>query len=179
MSSSTENNEAEACRSPNCEFQQNLDNLRHISIFSSLPLESLKVLAYLAVRETYHAGDLLFHQGESDGQAFSILSGRATLLREHNGVETELNSYEAGDFLGGLCLLGEMRRLFSLRADIEVEALVLTREKFVKTVEQFPDVLPRIMEAVVDEVRKWEKRFFFEHAESCDACVRKVGVSLV
>ncbi|EPR30973.1 putative transcriptional regulator, Crp/Fnr family [Alkalidesulfovibrio alkalitolerans DSM 16529] len=178
MNSSTERNDR--CESrETCEFQQNIDVFRQIAFFAGLPLEPLKVLAYLAERTTFKPGECLFHEGEADGQAFYILSGRARLERSGDGAGTKLTSYGPGDFLGGLALLGDMQRLFSLCAESEVEAMVVTREKFAKTLAQFPEIQSRLMENVVDLVRDWEKSFFFDHAGACQACAEHIGVSLV
>lgn len=178
MSSSTERNDACDSRGT-CEFQQNIDILRQVPLFSGLPLEPIKVLAYLASRESYKPGEMLFHQGESDGQAFYLVEGSARLLRETDGVTQELTGYGPGTFLGGLALLGDMRRLFSLRAETPVTVLVLSREKFAKTVEQFPDIQPRLLEAVVEAIREWEKQFVLDHAGACSQCATHLGVSAV
>lgn len=178
MNSSMEGNDR--CESrETCEFQQNIDALRQIAFFAGLPLEPLKVLAYLAERTTFKPGECLFHEGEADGQAFYILSGQARLERADKEGGRKLTSYGPGDFLGGLALLGDMQRLFSLCAETEVTAMVVTREKFAKTLEQFPDIQARLMENVVDGVRDWEKRFFFDHAGACEVCAAHIGVSLV
>ncbi|MFW5490533.1 MAG: Crp/Fnr family transcriptional regulator [Desulfovibrio sp.] len=154
MSSYTETNNT-AQDSP-CEFTQNLEILRQIPLFAGLPLEAVKVLAYLCVRERFRAGDMVFSQDEVDGSAFFIVSGQGTLLRFAESGQHEVGHVVAGRFLGGLTLLGDTLRLFSLRADVEMVCLVLSREKFCKTQEQFPDMLPRVAEALVKEVRSFE-----------------------
>ncbi len=176
MNSSMERSDACDGRG-SCEFQQNIDILRQVPLFSALSLEPVKVLAYLASRETYKPGEILFHQGESDGQAFYLIEGNARLVRETDGALRELTEYGPGAFLGGLALLGDMRRLFSLRAETPVTALVLSREKFAKTLEQFPDIQPKLLEAVVESIREWEKHFVVDHAGACAQCAAYLGVS--
>ena len=82
MNSSTERQQPRSS-----EFQENLGILRQIQFFSGLPLEALKVFAYLCTRETFRAGDYLFHQDDNDGKAFYILSGEAELVRRDGGGE--------------------------------------------------------------------------------------------
>ena len=106
---------SEAC--PSCEFQENLNILREIYFFSTLPMDSLKVLAYLCARETYKPGDYLFRQGEDDGRAIYIVSGTAKLIHEREDEDLMIRDYSTGDYLGGLVLVGNMRRLFSLKAE--------------------------------------------------------------
>lgn len=159
------------------EFTRNLDILRQVPFFASLPLEPLKLLAYLSQREVFRPGDELYRQGDHDGRALYFIDGRAELWRE--GIDAPLTDFGPGTFLGGLSLLGEARRLFTLRAVSRVECLVLARERFVKTLERFPDLLPRVLDAVVSGVRDWEEGFVVNHAAVCVACRAGLGVSLL
>jgi len=161
------------------EFQENLEILRQIYLFSSLPLENLKVFAYLCTRETFNQGEHLFRQGDDDGQAFYIISGKARLVHTNGGAEQIIRDYETGEFLGGMVLLGNMHRLFSLKASTEVTCLILTREKFCTTVQQFPDLMPRIIKSVVERISAWESGFLVSRGDGCEVCGQKVGVSLV
>jgi CRP-like cAMP-binding protein len=170
----------ESSLTPSCEYQENLDTLRQTYFFSGLPLESLKIFAYLCTREKFRAGDYLFRQGEDDGEAFCILSGRAQLERTVQAATLPIRLYEAGAFVGGLTLLGETRRLYSLRALQETVCLVLGRDKFAKTLDQFPGQRPRIFKAVISAVSDWEERFLEGMAdEACSGCTSKLGVSLL
>ena len=138
MSSLDENN-----LGPSSEYQENLDILRQTYFFSGLPLESLKVFAYLCTRAKFKSGDALFNQGEDDGDAFCLISGKAQLERTVDSTRFPVRVLGPGEFIGGLSLLGETRRLYSLRALEETICLVLSREKFSKTLQQFPGQMPR------------------------------------
>jgi CRP-like cAMP-binding protein len=142
---------------PSCEFQENLEILRQIDFFAGLPIETLKIFAYLCARETYQAGDYLFVENDDDGQAFYLISGQAVLMHGADDAANEVLQFKSGQFLGSLALLGSMPRLFSLRTVEPVECLVLTREKFTKAIEQFPELIPRLFNRVVAGIRNWEK----------------------
>ncbi len=173
-------NSSEEDRLPrSSEYAENLALLREISFFSGLPLEPLKVLAYLCERERFGAGEYLFRQDDPEGKAFHILSGRAELLRDDMGRTKALSDYLPGAFIGGLSLLADTNRLFSLRAVGETTCLTLTRERFAKTLSQFPDIVPKLLVAVVKSVSSWESRFFLDHAEICELCRSRMGVSLI
>jgi len=170
----------ESSPAPSCEYQENLDILRQTYFFSGLPLESLKIFAYLCTREKFKEGDYLFRQGEDDGEAFYILCGTAQMERLAGDVTLPVRLFEAGAFIGGLALIGETRRLYSLKALQETVCLVLNREKFAKTLDQFPGQRPRIFKAVVDAITDWEERFLEGMAgEACGGCATKMGVSLL
>ncbi len=175
MSSSTEKNR----QSKTSEFQENLEILRQIQFFSGLHLEALKVIAYLCVRETFRPGDYLFQKDDNDGKAFYIVSGEAALMREDKRGESPQENYVEGEFVGSLALLSDMHRLFSLKALTDMTCLILTRDKFAKVMEQFPDLMPKVLKSVVDSVRAWEERLLVDQDGFCEACRQKAGVSLI
>ncbi|MFH1292844.1 MAG: cyclic nucleotide-binding domain-containing protein [Pseudomonadota bacterium] len=176
MSLSSEKNEAYQ----SSEFQENLEILRETYLFSGLPMETLKVLAYIGTRETYKQGEYLFRQGDDDGQAFYILSGELRLVRttDESGEQT-MRDYDSGQFLCGIALLGKMHRLFSLKALTDVTCLILSREKFGSTMERFPELMPKIIKSVAEKISAWEERLLVSRAESCETCRQNIGVSLL
>jgi CRP/FNR family cyclic AMP-dependent transcriptional regulator len=174
MNLSAENNES--CKS--CEFDENLKILREIPFFSGLPLETLKVLAYLCTTETFKQGDYLFHQDDDDGQAFYFIQGKAELMRTGETEEERIREYAEGSFIGGLTLMGSLRRLFSLKALTDVTCLILTRDKFSRTMDQFPALMPKVIAAQITSIRSWEERFLMALDKNCPACKTKIGISL-
>lgn len=166
--------------SASSELDQNILILRQIDFFSGFSLEVIKLLAYLCTRETFQPGDHLFEQGDDDGTAFYIIDGETSLmLNDNNAGETPLRSYSTGDFIGSLSLLGSMPRLFSLKAAAETTCLVLTRDKFTRATEQFPDLGAKVTEAIVKGVLKWESRYLNCAFTKTGECRYSVGVSLV
>jgi len=164
---------------PSSELQENLEILRQTYFFSGLPLETLKIFAYLCTREKFRPGEIIFRQDEDDGQAFYIIEGRARLERRNNGETSEVRDCEAGEFLGGLTLLGDTGRLFTLKSVADTTCLVLNREKFSKTMEQFPGLMAKICKAVAQHIDTWEKRFLADQGDQCGQCMRRLGVTLI
>ncbi len=175
MNSSTEKTEAY----PTCEFKENLAILRQIYLFSRMPLESLKIFAYLCTKEVFQTGDILFHQDDDDGQAFYLMAGTAQLIRNTPEGEQVLREYSTESFIGGMSLMGKLPRLYSLKAATDITCLVMTREKFAKALAQFPDMMPRVIESIVEQVQAWEEQFLHHFGKSESPCLKRTGVSLV
>ncbi len=171
----SERNEA----NPSSELEENLEILRQTYFFSGLPLETLKIFAYLCTREKFKKSEYIFKQHEDDGRAFYIIDGKARLQREDNGNARDIRECSVGEFLGGLTLLGELRRLFSLKATEDTICLVMEREKFSKALQQFPDIMPRIFKAVAKNIDSWEERFLAGRGDMCGECMVNLGVSLI
>jgi CRP/FNR family transcriptional regulator, cyclic AMP receptor protein len=165
-------------KQPLSEYQENLEILLQLPLFAGLPIEPLKVLAYLCKRETFKPGELLFHEHEVDANAYYILEGKAELLTETNG-EAEYTEFGEREFIGSISLFCDAKRLFTLRAKTKVVCLVLSREKFQKVLERFPDVSTKMVQAILTSIHDWEERFLREHAQTCKGCQKRIGVSLV
>jgi CRP-like cAMP-binding protein len=162
-----------------CEFQQNLEILRQIEFFAGLPIETLKIFAYLCARETFASGEHLYSADDDDGQAFYIINGQLELAYDIEGREQTIRSYAPGEFLGGLSLLAPLRRLFALKATQDTECLVLSREKFAKAIEQFPELVPRIFKSVADSIRDWDQQRLFAISEKGLSLEGSVGISAI
>lgn len=165
-------------KQPPSEYQANLEILVQLPLFAGLPLEPLKVLAYLCRREIYKPGEIIFHEHEVDPNAYYLLEGKAVLFTESDG-EAEFIEFGERDFLGSMSLFCDLKRLFSLKAQTRVICLVLSREKFQKVVERFPEISPKMVQAIIAGVYAWEEQWLREHATGCEHCRQRLGVSLV
>ncbi len=160
------------------EYRDNFEILMQIPLFSGLPVEALKVFAYLCKRVSFRPGETIFRRHEVDACAYYIISGRAKLVFE-NGEEEELRTIGETEFIGGLSLFCDMKRLFTLKADTALTCLMLSKEKFQKTLEQFPQIAGKMFEALVEGIYAWEAGFVREHGLKCKECKASIGVSLV
>ena len=158
-----------------CEFSRNLDILRQVDLFSALPIESLKVFALMSSREKYKAGDCLFQQGEDDGQAFYVFSGQGELVYEADGQKEVIRTIGAGEMVGTMAILGEVPRLFTFQALTDMECFLMEREKFRTAVEQFPDILPKIIKTLIQKIYSRERVFITYRNPECEACKRNLG----
>ncbi|MEE4357996.1 MAG: cyclic nucleotide-binding domain-containing protein [Desulfococcaceae bacterium] len=163
----------------NCEYKEHLNILRQLYFFSKLPLETVKVFAYLCSKEYYKPGDFLFRQGEDEGRAFYIISGTARLYRNMEGREQEIRDYGPEDFIGTMALLGNIPRLYSLKAFSNLSCLVMQRDKISRALQQYPELMPKVMRTVVERVNYWEEQFLMRHAQKDEKYMKGLGVSLI
>ncbi len=174
MSSSTESQSNKKV----CEYEANLAILRDLPAFREAPLDSMRALAYLCKRMRYKDGDLLFEQGEEDHQAYYILEGELELLRDGKVV----GGYERGAFIGGLALLADAKRLFSLRAKTPVYCILFSRKKAPTDPEKAAAFLQAFSRAATRSVVDWEEatlRKLEEAGQELDSDATHLGVSLL
>jgi CRP-like cAMP-binding protein len=174
MSSSTEQKPAGNA----CAYSDFLDIMRGLPLFSRVPLDVCKVLAYLSTAETFQPGDVLVRQGEHAEAFYYLTCGKASVVRAENGTETVLKTLGEGDCLGGLALILGGASLFTVRALEETTAMTLTREKFQKTVQRFPQVEPALLQSLAGHVLAWEERMLARHPQELALMGQDFGLTL-
>jgi CRP/FNR family transcriptional regulator, cyclic AMP receptor protein len=168
MSSTTDQEEA---REPDgtarrrCELDENLDILRRVPAFSGIPIERLKLYAYLSRRMHYRPGEFVFRQGEFGNLGYIVICGKAQVIRELKDHSIFLNEFQQGDFFGGLALLADAPCLFSVRAAEDLDCLTIDRETFQKLFVQFPQAGINMVSIMVRRLIQMEEKLLQAGAE--------------
>lgn len=149
------------------EMQQNLQLLKDVPFFASFPTKAMKLLAFLAEKDIFKPGEILFEKGYDNGKAYLVLSGKLQLLKESTTGESVVKEYHPGDSLGLFSLLGNMPALFVLQAEEKTTVLTISRTQFEKIQEQFPETGKLILKAIFKELHLWERRNVSEVQECC------------
>jgi len=160
-------------------FQEDLEYLRHAPLLRRLDYECLKLLAMVSRRINFTAGDQVAVQGEDDGQAYFIIAGQLQAYYVKEGNSHLIRTYEAGQFIGSLALLGKMPRIFTLQALDSAEALRLGRDEFQKALEQFPSSLSKIISCLTTELLTWDKILLEDEGFQSTKDFHSLGVSLL
>jgi len=154
MNSSTEKNTDKQKHSG---FQQDLDFLRQIPLFQNLEYECLKLMAMLSKKVDFVEGDQLMVQGEDDGNAYYIISGKLNGSYKKNDTQYPVQLIEPGQFIGGIALLGKSIRLFTIQAMEKSTVLRLNRDGFQKIMKQYPDSMVKIAANLTAGLTTWEQ----------------------
>lgn len=115
--------------------------LRQLPFLSKIPLETVKLYAYLSNKEEYNAGEPIVVQDEPSDRLFLIISGTVVICKEYKGRQFHLQKLSADglSYFGELTLLAEFDWFFSAHAMTDVTLLSISREAFTKVMEKFPD----------------------------------------
>ncbi len=161
-----------------CSYTEQLEILRGLSLFAGVPLEVSKVLAYLSTTETFSAGDVLVREEEHNEFFRFVTCGALKVTRSVGGQDVLVKQLGPGDSFGGLSLILDAKSLFTIQAAEETTTLSLQREKFLKTAQRFPQILPAALEALASHALSWEERFLARHPEEFANLGQDFGLTL-
>jgi MFS family permease len=125
---------------------ETLEFVRRMPIFAPLPAPAIeRILAHLT-RLDVPGGEVLIREGDVGDRFFMIVAGEAEVTRD--GIH--LTGLHAGDHVGEIALLRDVRRTATVTAKTAMELLALDREPFLEAVTGHPVSRERA-EAIVRE----------------------------
>ena len=178
MSSSVEKT-PEQEKQPSSGYQEDLDHLRQSPLFQRIDPDCLKLLVMLCKRIEFVKDDQLITQGEDDGHAYLITSGRVSVRYSDGDDHHVIREYRDGDLIGGCSLLGRMTRIFTVQATEQTTALRLSRDDFQKVMKQFPDNVPKVTASLIAALTDWDRILLETQLSDERFDPRTFGVSLL
>ena len=122
--------------------------LAQIPLFAGMDRSKLKFLAFTSERLSFDAGETLFRQGEVGDKAFIIVEGTAEVVLETDGGDKSLAMIGKNDLFGELALLCDAPRAATVRADTALIVLGISKELFVRLIEDDAEVSANVTRAV-------------------------------
>jgi CRP-like cAMP-binding protein len=126
----------------------------------------IEVLSGQVAMRELRAGEVLVREGVADNHLYAVVSGKLGVIK-HAGTpdEERLATMQAGDFAGELAFLDGTERFASLVALEDMQVLGLEREKFESLVDTHPQIVYRVMRAIVRTVHLLQRRLSMESHE--------------
>jgi CRP-like cAMP-binding protein len=119
---------------------------------AGLSEEDTRVLAEISEIRTLRDGEYLAIEGEEDGYLYIIISGILVILKNmpEGGQEIlcRLSQYEIAGIAG---FIDRQKRLADMRSSGVTEVLAISRSKFKTLIHSHPDVVYKVMCALVRE----------------------------
>ena len=125
-----------------------IDRLRSVPLFASCTDKELSFIASRVDEVDIPAGQVLTKKGESGGDFFIILEGKA----EVEAAEGK-RALGPGDFFGEIALLDNGPRTATVRAATAMRCLVLGHEQFRDVLHQNGDIAVKVLRAVTQRLR--------------------------
>ncbi len=126
--------------------------LRNVPLFAGLAPEFFSVMAYLCNKQVFAADQAILTEGEPADASVVLIRGNARIERGGHQFAT----LGKGSCVGGMALLGQFRWLYSLRAETEVECLLLPRHRFLPQFLARPESLALLAGRMIETVVNWD-----------------------
>jgi len=110
--------------------------LSQVEFLSVLDASELAVLAEGAETVCFEFGETILRQNEYGSGLFVIRSGMARLFVEENNKETSLGLRKAGDVLGEISCLKNIRHGYSAKAAAESELILIPQDALIRVIQQ-------------------------------------------
>jgi CRP/FNR family transcriptional regulator, cyclic AMP receptor protein len=129
--------------------------LQSVPLFHGLPPAVIEDLAARARRRRFAAGEVIFHEGDP-GRSLCVLdSGRIkSTAASEQGQEALLAVVGPGEFFGELALFDDSPRSADAVAIESTQTLNLTREDFLKVLDQYPAVARHLLAVLARTIRR-------------------------
>lgn len=122
------------------------------------------------------AGDFLLQEGETDDSLHVLVSGRLEVVKSDQGGDyVTLHVLQPGDMAGELGFIDSMPHSAGLRAITDCEVFSIHKAEFDTLIEKEPDLVYKVMCAIVRTVHKILRGMNFQHAQLTDYITRQHG----
>jgi CRP-like cAMP-binding protein len=152
------------------------ESLRPSKLAVELTDEQCRRLAAAMQLRDLKEGEVLVKEGEDDHHFYLIVSGKLGVVKSIGAPDqVTLNTLAAGDFAGELSWLDGSRRYASLVAMDATRVLGLEREKLEALLESDPQVVYRVMRAIVRAVHQIQRQLYMQQNELTNYIYKQHG----
>jgi CRP-like cAMP-binding protein len=153
-----------------------VDALRKSRLATELSEEQTRTLAQSVAFRDLRAGEVLVPEGTSDNHLYVIVSGTLGVVKNHGADDAvTLFSQSAGDLVGELSFIDGTRHYASLVAAGPTRVFGIEREKLEALLPEHPDLVYRVMRAIIRTVHEIQRRISMQANELANYIYKQHG----
>ncbi|MEX0851834.1 MAG: Crp/Fnr family transcriptional regulator [Bauldia sp.] len=126
--------------------------LRGIPLFSELPTEQLRLLAFSAVRLELVADQVLFREGTKAASGFVVSSGGLQLTVGAEPDKHVVATCEIGSLIGEMALFVETKRPATATAAAASQVLEIERKVILRMLNEYPHLALRMRATLAERL---------------------------
>jgi len=136
-----------------------MDNLRNVSLFSTLNERDMEVISKIIFINTYAKGEVIFQEGEKGDSLYIVLKGQVKVcLYDEDGREYILAAIGKDGFFGELALIDELPRSANVITLEDSELLIIRRHDFTRLLMENPTITIAILKVLSRRLREADER---------------------
>jgi CRP-like cAMP-binding protein len=155
---------------------EQLDMLRASKIGAELTPDQSTVLSELVKVRNLTEGEVLVAEGTRDNHLYVLVSGTLAVVRNAgNPEEVTLFTLNAGDLVGELSFIDSTEHYASLVARGATKVFGLEREQLESLLPKHPDIVYRVMRAIIRTVHNIQRRISMNSIELTNYIYKQHG----
>ena len=132
----------------------NLELLRRVPLFSMLTAGQAEAVSRSVIKSRFKRGESIVEQGKKSNALSIILTGRARVMTsDSRGREVILATLHPGDYIGEMSLIDNEPHSATVRAEVQIDVLVLGRLEFAKCMSENSSMAYAVMKGLVKRLR--------------------------
>lgn len=149
-----------------------LDVLAAMPLLRTLGPLLLRQIAERAVVRRIPRHGMVFEQGSRESGLYFLLKGQAQVVRHNQrGRALVVDQLRSGDHFGELSAIDDAPQYASVRCAVPSEVLVIARNDFVDLLHESPALLQALLQAMVNRVRRKNRRIALLALHDVRGCV--------
>jgi len=153
-----------------------LDSLRKSRLASELSPDQVGTLSDSISSRDLTPGEVLIAEGTSDNHLYMIVHGTLEAVRNHGTSDSAtLFALSAGDLVGELSFIDGTRHFASLVAAAPTRVLGLERERLEALLPAHPELVYRVMRAIIRTVHELQRRISMQATELANYIYKQHG----
>jgi CRP-like cAMP-binding protein len=136
-------------------LDRDVETLRNIPLFKSLPTARLKLIAYTAEVMRFEPGEVIVQQGDPADAVYVIAEGEAEVWLDHgDGRRVRVNTMGPNTLFGEIAVLCRGRRTTTVRANGPVVSFKISAKLFLDLVHQSPEIGLQVMTVLAERLER-------------------------
>jgi CRP-like cAMP-binding protein len=154
--------------------------LRGVPVFETLADGDLLRIAQVAVPRSFHAGDVIFREGDASDTCYVVGEGHARAVRDHqDGRTITLAHFGPGDIFGELAMFDDERRSATVEALDDLQVIGITGPDFRRLLQDHPELSAKLVISLGRRLREANERLTRQSFQTVQSRVATVLADLV
>lgn len=136
-------------------LDRDVETLRNIPLFKSLPTARLKLIAYTAEVVRFEPGEVIVQQGDPADAVYIIAEGDAEVwLTDGTGRSIRLNTMGPNTLFGEIAVLCRGKRTTTVKAKTPVVTFKISSNVFLDLLRQSPEIGMQVMTVLAERLER-------------------------
>jgi len=154
--------------------------LAQVGVFSQLGRAELEQVAEVAVPRSFHAGEVVFREGDESNTSYIVRDGHARAVRQHSdGRSLTLANFGPGEVFGELAMFDSDRRSATIEAIDDLDLLAILGADMQRLMREHPDIAVKLVVTLGRRLRELNDRLTRQSFQTVQSRVATVLSELV